>query len=199
MKSRRFVIWGVIVFLVLVLAYLFLRYEHIQHRSAFDFISVSGNRQNKLHCLFEQPITEDLTLVAYRDENQCAYVKIVQKGLFNDYSCGVTQGGYSLVDIKDCTEDSIKEKDYIRIDADELSRDPGKRHQSKEPDKILLVWGIVYDNSVASVELWGKRLYMIALPGYSSRICYFITADYEENFSIDFSESDKNIVLRWQY
>lgn len=93
----------------------------------------------------------------------------------------------------------LKENDYILIGADELSRDPGKRHQSKEPYKILLIWGIVYDNSATSVELWGKSVNMIGLPGYSSRICYFITADYEENFSIDFRESDKNIVLRWQY
>ena len=118
--------------------------------------------------------------------------------MFRNYFCGGTQGGSSLVNPNDRTEDSIKENDYIIISADELPRDPGKRHQGKKPDKMLLVWGIVYDNSVASVELWGKPVYMMALPGYSSRICYYVTDDYEENFSIDFGEGLENIVCRWQ-
>ena len=186
MKNRRIVFVGTIAFLILVLVSLLLRYQYIQDRSAFSYISAYDNN---LHCLFEQPLTEDLILVAYRDENQCAYVKIVQKGVLNDYSCGVTQGGYPLIDTGNRTEDSIEENDYLLIGADELSRDPGNRHQGKETDKMLLAWGIVYDNSVASVEIWGNPANMIALPGYSSRICYFVTDDYEEDFSFNYGES----------
>ena len=54
---------------------------------------------------------------------------------------------------------------------------------------MLLVWGIVYDNSVANVEIWGKAANMIALPGYSSRICYLVTDDYEKDFSFNYGES----------
>ena len=195
MKNRRIVIAGTIAFLVLVLAALLLRYQYIQDRSAFSYVSASGE---DIHCLFEQPLTVDLTLVAYRDERQCAYVKIVQKGLLNDYSCGVTWGGYPLIDTENRTNDSIKENDYLRIGANELSRDPGRRHPGKVSDKMLLVWGIVYDDTVRNVEVWGNPMKMIALPGYSSRICYFVTDDYDENFTFAFGDDDKSIVVnRW--
>ena len=192
MKNRRIVFAGTIAFLLLVFASLLFRYQYIQDRSAFSYISAYDN---DLHCLFEQPLTEDLTLVAYRDESQCAYVQIVQKGVLNDYSCGVAQGGYPLIDTGNRTKHSINENDYLIIAADELSRDPGKRHQSKVSDKIMLAWGIVYDNTVTSVELRGNPMKMIALPEYSSRICYFVTDDYDESFIIGYGETDRDIVV----
>ena len=190
---------GIILLCVFVLflcvggGYLFSR-----NRSAFDFVAARQAGAGSLECLFEQPVATDLTLVAYRDQLDHAYMRVIQKGFLKYYDCGTVWGGCPLAGNPYITADASGH-DSIIIAADTLSRNPSEKKANNEESNLVLFWGIIYSDSIAGVEIWGKPATIITLPGYSSRICYFLTMTNNENSmgrSYDFGEAGINVLYK---
>ena len=183
-SGKKRIILGIGLFLaVLALAAVFgfFCYCYVQNRSAFEFVDSRSQKagMGKLRCLFEKPIAEDLTLVVFCDQNERAWIQVIQKGSFDDYYCGTTTGSFPLIDTEDRTMDDIKENDFIRIAGGELARDPGKLH-GQETEKFFLAWGMIYSDTVAGVEIWGKAADIVTVPDCPARIVYYVAEDYEE-------------------
>lgn len=174
------------------------RYLFARYRSGFDFVAERQVGAGSLECLFEQPVATDLTLVAYCDQSDYAYMRVVQRGALKYYDCGTVWGGCPLTVNPHITADASGE-DSIKIAADTLSRNPSGKKASNEAIYLVLFWGIIYSDSIAGVEIWGKPATIVTLPGYSSRICYFLTMTNDANStgrSFDFGETGINVLYK---
>jgi len=203
MKKRCDII---IITILLILLGVSIWYIHMQRLGAYEWIERGWKRYAKnldpqfapVKCLFEVGRKDeafDLTLVFYVDKQDRVYAMILQKKClgYDEYAGGSVD---SLISKDFIPEDSIQEMKDASFLGSTFPRTP---ESTRYLGDGVFLWGVLYNENIIDVEIWGSKATIVSLPDYPTRICYFLheyDAASEKTNDFNYGENGIHLIYR---